>query len=138
MKYGIAETLQKAEALTGDERTAFLRSNDSPVLRGVITMAYHKALKWAVPEGAPPFKENQFPGNQPNLYASWRRMYLFFPGGGGEMPALKRESLFIQFLEGLDPDDAKLICAVKDKTMPYKITKAQFEKAFPGIFDSIK
>lgn len=138
MKYGIAETLKKAEAEKNTKkRIEFLQSNDSAVLRQVIMMAYDKNLTWALPEGAPPFKRSEFTDCQPNLFAQWRRMYLFFPGGGGDIAPMKRETLFIQFLESLDPEDADLMCAVKDKKMPYKITKPQFEKAFPGIFDKI-
>jgi hypothetical protein len=136
MKYGVAEILSMAENESDiKKRVAILQANDSTVLRDVVKLAFDKVIKWAIPEGTPPYKENAVPGCQPNLYSGWRRMYLFFPGGGGEMPQLKREAFFIQFLESLDPADAKLICAVKDKSMPYKIPKAQFEKAFPGIFD---
>lgn len=138
MKNGIAEILKKAESLSGDARIDFLKSEyNNKVLIDIIKMSQDKNLIWAVPDGVPPYKANQVPGSQPNLYSGWKRMYIFFPNGGGQMPQLKREGLFIQFLESLDPADAELLCAVKDKKMPYKITKAQFEKAFPGIFDRL-
>lgn len=136
MKNGISEILANAQAESDiKKRIAYLQANDSTVLRDIIKLAYDKVIKWALPEGTPPYKPNQMPDQQSNLYSSWRRLYLFFPGGGGEMPTLKREAFFIQFLEGLDPKDAELICAIKDKKMPYKIPKAQFDQAFPGVLD---
>lgn len=139
MKLGIAEILSKAESEKDTKaRIKILQDNYSTVLRDVIRLAYDKVTKWALPEGVPPYKPSIYPDSQPNLYSSWRRMYLFFPNGGGNLSSLKRENLFIQFLEQLDPEDAKLICAIKDKKMPYSIPKSHFEKAFPGIFGETK
>ena len=43
--------------------------------------------------------------------------------------------MFIQLLEGLHPEEAKIICLVKDKnlTEQYKITKDMVVEAFPDI-----
>ena len=50
------------------------------------------------------------------------------------MRPLQRETQFVQFLESLDPDDAKLVVSIKDKKMPYKgITKGLFEEAWPAL-----
>jgi hypothetical protein len=47
---------------------------------------------------------------------------------------MKRETLFIQFIEGLDPADAVLMCHVKDKKLPYKSINAKLvNSAFPGL-----
>ena len=86
------------------------------------------------PEGNPPYKENQFDDCQPMLYQEVRRMYLFVEGGNDNITKLKREQLFIGLLESLDRDDAKLLCAVKDKKLPYKgITPQIVKDAFPGL-----
>jgi hypothetical protein len=43
--------------------------------------------------------------------------------------------LFIQFLETIDKDDAKLMIAVKDKKIPFKgITSNMVKKAFPDLY----
>jgi hypothetical protein len=137
MKLGIAETLQKASDASPKDRAKVLRDNDSPVLRDVVRLAYDQLIKWALPEGTPPYKKNDLPDQQPNLYAQWRKMYLFFPGQ--DINQVRREALFIQLLESLDPADAELLCAIKDKKMPYKkLRKGDFEDAFPGIFDVFK
>lgn len=50
------------------------------------------------------------------------------------MHPTRREQLFIQFIEGLEPEDAKLMCSVKDKKIPYKgITAKLVNTAFPGL-----
>ena len=48
---------------------------------------------------------------------------------------LRRETMFIQMLEGLHPEEAKIICLVKDKSLTekYKITKDMVTEAFPDI-----
>ena len=46
----------------------------------------------------------------------------------------KREQLFINFLEMIDPEDAKLIISAKDKKIPYpNITAELVNEAFPGL-----
>ena len=49
---------------------------------------------------------------------------------------LKRETLFIEYLETLDPDDAKLLLLMKERNLVSKfkgITKHAVAQAFPGI-----
>jgi len=51
-----------------------------------------------------------------------------------KLPQLKKEVLFVGVLESLDPQDAKLLLAVKDKKMPYKgITKKLVAETFPNL-----
>jgi hypothetical protein len=56
------------------------------------------------------------------------------PGNLG-LPQLRRESMFIQLLEGLHPLDAEIMCLVKDKKLQtkYKITKDIVSKAYSDI-----
>lgn len=56
------------------------------------------------------------------------------PGNAG-VPKLRRESMFIQMLEGLHPLDAEIMCLVKDKKLEskYKITKEVVSEAYPDI-----
>ena len=48
---------------------------------------------------------------------------------------MKKENMFIQMLEGLHEDEAKVLCLVKDKQLGkrYRITKAVVQEAFPTI-----
>ena len=70
------------------------------------------------------------------LYGSLRKMYLFIGEGNPAVTKNKREILFVNMLESLDPEDAKLLLAVKDKKMPYKgITKKLVTETFPGLIE---
>ena len=48
------------------------------------------------------------------------------------MTPLKRETLFIGLLESIDPEDAKVLLAAKDKKLK-GITAAIVNEAFPGL-----
>ena len=51
------------------------------------------------------------------------------------MRQVKRESLFIELLESLHPDEAELVCLVKDKTMnkKYRVTHNVIKEAYPDV-----
>ncbi len=60
-------------------------------------------------------------------------MYLFLPGNN--IAKIRREQLFIQYLEGLHPEDAKLILAMKEHRTPWKPMSAHVaRKAYPLLF----
>ena len=137
MNKGISEILEEASKETSvDKRAAILQKYQSPTLKMLLKMAFDPNLKWLVPEGEPPFEKNDAPGAQGALYGATKKFYLFIEHNGqrADIHKIKRETLFIQMLETLDPRDAVLLCAIKDKKMPYKgITKHLVTKAFPDI-----
>ena len=51
------------------------------------------------------------------LRKEWTKLYNFVKGGNDQLSSLRRETMFIQMLEGLHPDEAKIICLVKDKNL---------------------
>jgi len=63
------------------------------------------------------------------------RFYNFCKGGNDQLKSLRRETMFIQMLEGLHPLDAEILCLVKDKKLEekYKITKELVSEAYPDI-----
>ena len=134
-KLGIAEILKLAsEQKTKQDKINILHKHSNDSLLKVLKHAYCPSIKFVLPEGTPPYKENVFDDCQPMLYQEIRRMYLFVEGGNNDLTKLKREQLFIGLLESLDKDDAKLLCAVKDKKLPYKgITPQIIKDAFPGL-----
>lgn len=103
--------------------------NDA-ALKLIFEYAFDPAKKFILPEGEPPFKPSAEPmGMTPtNLFSELRRMYVFCRA---DLKAVKRESLFISFLEGVHPVEAKMLIAVKDqelhKVYP-KITRKFLEK----------
>ena len=65
----------------------------------------------------------------------FKRFYNFIKGGNDSLPSLRKETMFIQMLEGLHPLEAEIICLVKDKKLQtkYKITKEIVIQAYPDI-----
>ncbi len=136
MKLGMAEMLEAASKINGrKEKIEYLRKHYNQGVGLLIKMAFDKNLKWALPEGAPPFKESQIDDSEGILYNEMRRLYIFHEGGHPGLTKSRREHLFQQLLETLDKNDAKLLIAVKDKKIPYKgMTQKLFEEAYPALF----
>ena len=89
-----------------------------------------------MPEGTPPFKENDAPeGTEHTKLEKEGRILHHFFKGGSNIPRIRREQMFIQLLEGLHPDEAKVVILAKDGILNkrYKITKACVEETFPQI-----
>jgi len=64
-----------------------------------------------------------------------KHFYHFIRGGNNGLTAIRRETMFINLLEGLHPLEAEIICLVKDKKLSdkYNITKDVVSEAFPQI-----
>ena len=64
-----------------------------------------------------------------------KNFYHFIKGGNDAMNSIRRESMFINLLQGLHPLEAELLCLVKDKNLEskYKITKDIVSQAYPDI-----
>ena len=69
------------------------------------------------------------------LRREWTKLYNFIKGGNDTLNGLRRETMFIQILEGLHPLDAEILCLVKDKklTDKYKVTLSNVKTAYPDI-----
>ena len=65
----------------------------------------------------------------------WTKFYNFIKGGNDSLKSLRRETMFIQILEGLHPLDAEILCLVKDKELDkkYKLTKEIVMEAYPDV-----
>mgnify|MGYP006260276749 FL=1 len=89
-----------------------------------------------LPEGEVPYKKNDAPEETEHtkLDHEYRKLYLFFKGGAN-ISQTRRETLFIQLLEGLHQGEAEVLCLVKDKKIGkrWKITRQCVEQAFPSI-----
>ena len=138
MKLSVSEILKKASEIPNQgARVDWLRRHDSQALRYVIAGALDPKIKWLLPEGEPPYRPNDLVDQQHRLYTESRKFYLFIEGGNPNLKSLRREALFIELLESLDPADAKLLLAIKDKRMPYPgITTEVANLAFPGLISA--
>ena len=106
-------------------------------LTAILIWNFDERVVSAVPEGDVPYNPNEVPigTDHTSLRREWKNLFRFIKGGADELSSLRRETMFIQLLEGLHPDEAKIICLVKDKNLTdrYKITKEIVQEAFPDI-----
>jgi len=90
-----------------------------------------------LPEGEVPYEKNEVPvgTDHTSLRKEWKNLYHFVKGGNDSLSKTRRESMFIQILEGLHPTEADILCLVKDKalTSRFKISREVVEQAYPDI-----
>lgn len=118
-----------------EEKVKCLKANENSAILTILKFCYDPKIKWALPEGEPPYKPCEYPNVDNMLYSEARRLYLFVEGGNPNLKQLKRESMYIDLLQSVTPDDAKLLVSIKDKKLPYPGLDASIVlKAFPGLF----
>jgi len=103
----------------------------------VIKSSFDPKIQWAMPEGEVPFKANDVPmGTEHTVLAmEAKKLWHFIKGADPQTPQHKKETMFIQMLEGLSSGEAEVLCLAKDKQIGkrWKITKACVTEAYPQI-----
>jgi len=98
---------------------------------------FDESIVSLLPEGEVPYEKNEVPvgTDHTSLRKECRNLYHFVKVGNDSLSKTRRESMFIQILEGLHPTEADLLCLVKDKGLSkhYKITRDIVEQAYPDI-----
>lgn len=131
----VSEILKRcSEFKKKEERIHSLQVNCNEACKIILQYMFHPDVKFALPEGKPPFKYFEF--DEPNrLHSEARRLYLFMEGVNPDMHKVKRENLFLDILTSVNPEDADLLIAMKDKTSPYPgLTREIAYAAFPELF----
>ena len=134
----MSEILDKvAKAKTKEQKVNLLRQHNSAALRMVIKSSFDPNIEWELPDGDVPYTRNDAPeGTEHNqLIHEARTLFHYIRGGNPKLSQNRRENMFIQMLEGLHPDEADILCLVKDGRLSekYKITKEVVGKAYPDI-----
>jgi hypothetical protein len=99
-----------------------LQEHDSVALRQVLKGAFHPDIEWLLPPGDVPYTANPAPLGTEHTVLSQeaKRLYLFTKGGDNTITNTKRETLFIQMLEGLCAEEAEFLIAVVNKKVNNK------------------
>ena len=135
----LSEILRKvSNAKTKKEKIDLLRKHNSAALRQMLIINFDESIISMMPEGDVPYTPNDAPigTDHSRLEQEYRGLYRFFKGGQDKLPSLKRESMFVQLLEGLSSEEAELVVLAKDGGINKKykrITKAVVSEAFPQI-----
>tara|TARA_B100001113_G_scaffold349225_1_gene344291 strand:- start:4063 stop:4497 length:435 start_codon:yes stop_codon:yes gene_type:complete len=138
MKLLLSEVLQKAHnAKTKAEKVNILRKNKSDALVSVFIINFDESVVPVVPLGEDvPYRKNEAPaGTEHSKLEHEARILFHFFKGGSKLTPIKRETMFIQLLEGLHQDEAEVVIKAVNKTLHkrYKITQSCVKEAFPEI-----
>jgi len=70
-----------------------------------------------------------------SIRKEFTKFYNFIKGGNDGLSSLRRETMFINILQGLHPLEAEILILVKDKDLEtkYKISKDVVSQAYPDI-----
>ena len=115
----LREVLTKVHrAKTKSDKVRILREEDCMALRQILKWNFDPNIESDLPEGTPPYVENEAPEGTEHmlLRTEGDRLYNFIKGAQTHQSTV-RERMFIRLLEGLHKDEAKLLCAVKDKKL---------------------
>ena len=119
------------------KKVSTLKEYRNDALTAILIWNYDDAVQSAIPDGEVPYEKNDVPAgtDHTSLRKEWKNLYHFIKGGNPTLSTMRRETMFIQMLEGLHPEEAEVIALVKDKNLEskYKITKGVVETAFPDI-----
>ena len=132
----LSEILTKVNnAKVKEEKVKILKQNDSVPLRQILKGAFDPKIEWDLPEGTPPYKQNEAPAGTEHtvLYTESKRLWHFIKGADPKLSKTRKEMMYIQMLEGLHADEAKLLINVKEKNLnnTYKgLTDAVVKEAF--------
>jgi hypothetical protein len=150
---------------TNAKKVELLRKYDHPSLKAIFIWNFDESIVSVLPPGDVPYSAvNEMDsfkgtlsekiedavskmgelgsnslGSQDQGFSSIRKeydkFYNFVKGGNDSLSSLRRETMFINILQGLHPLEAEIVCLVKDKKLgtKYKITKEIIAEAYPDI-----
>ena len=124
---------QRAKA----KKVEILQQYENDALKTIFIWNFDETVISVLPSGEVPFKKNEVPvgTDHTSLRREYKHLYNFVKGGNDGLSGLRRETMFIQMLEGLHPEEAEILCLCKDKRLgdKYKITYDVVKQAFPDI-----
>jgi len=150
---------------TNAKKVEVLKKYGDPSLKALFIWNFDESLISMLPEGDVPYasvgEQNSFGGTvsgkikdavskmgemnsnslgmndqgRSTIRKEYTRFYNFIRGGNSGLSSLRRETMFINVLEGLHPLEAEILILVKDKKLEtkYKITKQIVSDAYPDI-----
>ena len=117
------------------DKIAVLRKNNTPAMRMLLKGAFDPKVEWDLPPGIPPFIRNEAPEGTQHTWLDneAKRLYNFVKGADMATSRIQKETMFIQMLEGLHKDEAKVLLDMKNGTLnkTYKgLTAETVKEAF--------
>ena len=114
-----------------------LKEYRNDALVSILIWNFDETVVSMIPEGDVPFTPNESPlgTDHTSLRREGKNLYHFVKGGNDTLNGIRRETMFIQMLEGLHPDEARIVILTKDKKLSdeYSISYEQVKEAYPDI-----
>ena len=134
----IHEILELASSQrTKAKKISTLKEYETDALKSLLIWNFDPTAITVLPAGDVPFKPNENPlgTDHSSLRREQRNLYMFVKGGNDALSTIRRETIFIQMLEGLHPKEAEIVIAVKDKNLEdmYDVPFEVVEEAYPDI-----
>ena len=100
-------------------KIAVLKQYDNQAMRMLLKAAFDPKIKFDLPAGDPPFIRNEAPAGteHTSLASEAKKLFHFVVGGNNTINKLKKETMFIQMLEGLQEKDADVLMSIKNKNL---------------------
>ena len=146
---------------TNEKKVELLQQYRNPALVSLLIWNFDDSVISILPTGPVPYSSvsEQTPGNdnlstsidkqltnpsnaqeytaerQTTLRNEYELFYNFIRGGNDSLSKIRRETIFINLLQGLHPKEAEIMILVKDKMLQtkYKITHNNVRDAYPDI-----
>jgi len=147
------------------KKIEILRKYEHPSLKSIFIWNFDESIVSALPPGDVPYaaleEQNSFSGTlsekiddavskmkeiesnslgsqdqgRSSICKEYEKFYNFVRGGNDGLSSLRRETMFINILQGLHPLEAEILILTKDKKLQtkYKITKELVTEAYPDI-----
>ena len=143
-EFNVRETLEEvAKAKTREDKREVLKKRENLATKALLQLNFHPDAKWLLPPGAPPYepaKEGDIQSN--TLHFEIKKLDYYTdpsPHPLSELPMLRREAMFVGLLERLDPQDATMLIAIKDKKLSYKgLTYKLVKDVWPELLPDVE
>lgn len=126
-----------AAAKSRNEKAEILKKGESLCLCGILQGAFDPNLKWNLPPGIPPYKQEvgEYGQCPSNLEMELRKLIYFIDGHPQMIPnQFRREKLFIDILESIHSSEAELLIQMKDKNIKVNgLTQLLISEIWPGL-----
>jgi len=123
-----------SEAPTHLEKVQALKTNRNAMVDLLLELTFSKdTMITGLPEGKPETVSGEASlYNAHLLYANRRQIEMFINNNTAHLNSMKREKLFLDLLENLDPSEVVLLCEVKDRKLTTYpgITRTVIEKIY--------
>ena len=133
----LSEVLRKVHnAKTKSKKIEILKEHDCDALRMVIKSSFDPKIEWVIPNGEVPFTANEAEEGTEHtvLRKEAKKLFNFIKGGNDRIAGFKRKNMFIQMLEGLHEDEAKVLIHAKDKEL-HKVYKGLSHEVVKTAFN---